>query len=467
MELEKAENSIRIYAFTHNKRDLSNYNKLLKNHQELLTVLKEDGQGNERFLANVDTIEMLVQNKIRVWNDMVPLYGVQQTSQYLDTLSGTLESKITEDSIRKNRGILKKIFQRSKKTEIDEEQIIQDIEERKQQDQQVSKTIRKKELELAATNSQLTERFYNLINKMEDDEAQVLAKKEEKVNQLADKTYIQIKQYAIGGVLAALLVVLVILRYTHTTRASQRALRRSKAEAEKLAAAKELFVANVSHEIRTPVNLISGFAAQLLQKKLSSDIRDDLLIVKSSSDHLARVVDDVLDFSKLQTDKMKLYPVHFSLKSVGEQIYQLFEAKATLAEVKVHFSIDPEIPDFLFGDPVRLKQILINLVGNSIKFSPKGNIWYSFHMDNNQSTDDNYVTVEIRVKDDGIGIDPEKLEVIFDDFTQAESDTTKKFGGTGLGLSIVKNLVDLHEGDIQVISDKGQGTEFICKIQYK
>ena len=247
LELEKAENSVRIYAFTHQIKDLSYYNKLIKNYKEMVDTLRMDGEGNEKFLANVDTIQMLVQNKIRVWNEMIPLYGVRQTSQYLDTLSGSLETKITEDSLRKNRNLFKKVFQRNKKTEVDKEQIVQDIEQHQQQDQEINKTIRKIELELAATNSQLTERLYNLIRKMEEEETRLMNEKVEKVNELAKQTYVQIDRYAIAGVIAALLVILIILRYTYTTRASQRALRRAKAEAEKLAAAKELFVANVSH----------------------------------------------------------------------------------------------------------------------------------------------------------------------------------------------------------------------------
>lgn len=466
LELEKAENSIRVYSFTHDNKDLNNFNLLVKNHKSLVAKLIEDGAENEIFLANIDTIQILVQTKIRVWNDMIPLYGERQTVQYLDTLSGTLESKIADDSARKNRNILKKIFKRSKKTEIDEGQIIQNIEQHKQQDQEISQTIRKKEQELAATNRLLTERFYNLINKMEDDEAQLLIQKEEKVNELADQTYIQIKQYAMGGVIAAILVVLIILRYSSVTRKSVRALKNARVETERLAAAKELFVANVSHEIRTPVNLISGFTSQLLQKELDNEIREDLLIVKSSSDHLARVVDDVLDFSKLQTDKMKLYAEHFSLKSLAEQIFLLFESKAKDADINLQYNIEEGLPSFLFGDSVRLKQILINLLGNAIKFSPKGNVSFSFHMAKNQPAEEGKINLEIRVKDEGIGIDKEKLDLIFEDYTQAESDTTKKYGGTGLGLSIVKKLIDLHQGSIEIESNKGQGTQFICFIPY-
>jgi len=252
--------------------------------------------------------------------------------------------------------------------------------------------------------------------------------------------------------------------YIRKTRASQKALEASKLQTENLAKTKELFMANVSHELRTPMNAISGFVDQLLKKPLEESLKSTLNIIKSSSDHLVKVINEVLDFSKLQSGKMKLEAIHFKTSTVLNEIKYLFKNKAEEKQIEYTLEKDKNLPAVLFGDEVRLKQILINLISNAIKFTKDGSINVLLSA---EKIKDHKFILSIIVEDTGIGIDKENLDNIFEDFTQAEVETSRKFGGTGLGLSIVKKLIDLQKGTISVESIKNKGSRFTCKIPYE
>lgn len=462
--LDQAENSIRIYAYTRKKSDLTSHRKFLKNIDDQIYELQVADSGNASFLKNIDTISNLIEQKIVVWNEMLLLYNKDIATQYLDTISEQLESKVESDSLRKNQKFFKKIFKRQKEEELDEEKIIKDIEQFKEEDKQYDLQAKRKEIKLAGTSNEITERLHNLINKIKEDERAARQLKAKEADAMADETYRWIGGLSLSGTLLALLVIIVLSIYIRKTRASQRALEFSKLQTENLAKTKELFMANVSHEIRTPMNAISGFVDQLLKKPLEESIAATLNIIKSSSDHLVRVINEVLDFSKLQSGKMKLEAVHYSISTLLNEINWLFAQKAE--EKKIEFKIEKEskLPETLFGDPLRLKQILINLVSNALKFTNEGSV--KVLIDAKNITTKN-LTLYITIEDTGIGIDKPYLDKIFEDFTQAENETTRKFGGTGLGLSIVKKLVDLQNGTIHVESIKNKGSKFTCKIPYK
>ena len=462
--IEKAESSIRLYPYTKQKSDLRPYRDLITGIDDQLDSLRRSAEGEERFLKNIDTVAGLIERKIEVWNDMLALSDANVASQYLDTISRQLESKIESDSLRKNRSIFKKLFKKQKKQEIDEEKIVRDIEDIREQEKLRAQRVKQKEIQLAVTSTQLTERFYSLINKLKADEQAERISKAEKANILAMETYRWIGWFALSATLASILVIFVISTYMRKIRASRKALEASKAEAENLAKTKELFVANVSHEIRTPMNVISGFVDQLLRKPLEESLAATLKIVKSSSDHLVRIINDILDFSKLQSGKMKLEPVHYRIRNVMNEIRLLFQGQAAENKSELVIADSGQLPDVLYGDPVRLKQILINLVSNAIKFTKDGRVEVHISATNFSG---NNMQLTLEVKDTGIGIDNANLEKIFEDFTQAGGDTSRKYGGTGLGLSIVNKLVDLHNGTINVESRINKGTRFTIQLPYR
>ncbi len=259
------------------------------------------------------------------------------------------------------------------------------------------------------------------------------------------------------------LILFIIIRFVRKAYSYQLALENSKNEAEKLARTKELFMANMSHEIRTPVTAISGFTDQLLHESLNDNTTRSLKIIKSSSDHLLKIIDDILDFSKLQNNKLVLEKVNFRISQILEDVYVLFENKARENNIMLSYSISQDTPPVLLGDPYRLKQIMINLVSNAVKFTKNGKVNFAVSCIKKQWDE---IDLILECKDTGIGIDESKLKIIFEDFTQAEMSTTRKYGGTGLGLSIVRKLVEMQHGTIDFKSRKNQGTEIVCRIPY-
>ena len=462
-DLQQAENGIRLYAYSKDDKDLYFYWNLIESVDSQIDKLRNEGSENTQFLANVDTISDLVERKFFLWNEMLPLYTIKQSEQYLDTISKELESKIESDSLRKNRSLFKKVFKRMKKIEIDEKKIVTEIGQAKEGDKQVIDKIRKKESQLASANSKLTKQLYELIRKIEDEETKLQDQKIENAQRLANETFRWIGWFALSATLALLLVVFFVSRFIRKSKEYEVALVKAKNQAENLAKAKELFVANVSHEVRTPMNVISGFIGQLLKKPHDEETTQSLQIIKSSSDHLVRIINDILDFSKLESGKMKLEPVHFNSRELFQEMYLLFQNQANEKGIDLIFETDKNTHEFLFGDPVRLKQIIINLLGNAIKFTETGNV--SLFVETEKKSE-NQIDLTIKVSDTGIGIPENKLDMIFDDFSQAEG-SSQKFGGTGLGLSIVKKLVDLQKGKIKVLSKPGKGSDFVCLIPYK
>ncbi|MBP6650354.1 MAG: response regulator, partial [Bacteroidia bacterium] len=225
--------------------------------------------------------------------------------------------------------------------------------------------------------------------------------------------------------------------------------------AEETARLKEQFLANMSHEIRTPMNGIIGLTRILLKSELSEDQMRFLQSIKVCSDNLLVIINDILDLSKIEAGKMSFESVPFRITDLARHAVELFQAKADEKSIQLVMKIDTSIPQALSGDPTRLSQILNNLMSNAIKFTGEGEVSLFINL---RSTREKQVTLDFEVKDSGIGIPEESLNSIFESFTQASTDTTRKFGGTGLGLTIVKKLIELQGGNIGVRSKLGSGT---------
>jgi signal transduction histidine kinase/CheY-like chemotaxis protein/CHASE3 domain sensor protein len=462
MDLEKAENSIRLYTITNDSLDLRPYFKVIWHINEKILKLRNNCANDPLLLIQTDTIARLIRQNIVIWAELLNLSNSDNMSQDLKHLSDSLNIA-SANALKPEKGIYNKTSNRKYKSPINEVELISNLNRIEQQDRITKEKKMAREAQLAATGSQIKERFYDLIAKMENEVTERINKNAYEADLLAEETYHWIALFALSGILLAITVMFTIIRYTRKTHAYQVALENSKNEAEKLARTKELFMANMSHEIRTPVTAISGFTEQLLHERLDEHTSRILKIIKSSSDHLANIINDILDFSKLQNDKLVLEKVHFSIKRVLEDAYVLFEKQAHKNNTTLSFSISPDTPPALLGDPYRLKQILINLVSNAVKFTTNGKVHFSIKCPKKKSGE---IELVLEVIDTGIGIEESKIDTIFEDFTQAEMSTTRKYGGTGLGLSIVKKLVELHNGTIECKSKKNVGSHITCHMPY-
>ncbi|MBT1710035.1 response regulator [Fulvivirgaceae bacterium PWU5] len=235
-------------------------------------------------------------------------------------------------------------------------------------------------------------------------------------------------------------------------------------EAEKANHAKSIFLATMSHEIRTPMNGVIGMASLMAETSLTLEQREYTAIIQSSGENLLGVINDILDFSKIESGKMELEEKDFDLRTCIEEVLDMFASKASTIGLDLIYQMDPDVPDQIIGDSLRLRQVLLNLVGNAIKFTHQGEIFLGVHLHKRANA---LLTLGFDIRDTGIGIPEDKLNRLFKAFSQVDASTTRKYGGTGLGLAITEKLVELMGGQIWIESTVGKGTTFFFTLSTK
>lgn len=241
----------------------------------------------------------------------------------------------------------------------------------------------------------------------------------------------------------------------------QKELKEAKEKAEETAKLKQFFVANVSHEIRTPMNAILGFSRFLMEANMQGEMKDYAGNIYESAENLLVLIDDILDFSKLEAGKLRVEHTDFNLRNTLSKVQTMFALKAKQKNIDLNLEVAKDVAKAYKGDPFRINQMLINLIGNALKFTEKGGVTIKANVENKQKAQH---LIAISVVDTGIGIPKDKLQTIFQSFSQAEGDTTRKYGGTGLGLSIVSSLLEVLNGSIDVESEVGKGSTFTIKL---
>lgn len=477
-DLASLENNARLYILTNKKNDLAPYQTLQKEIVSKIENLSQLNTDNRKEQLLVDSLTTLAFQKIELWQKVMKLH---RSVQNVDTTSFTeIYSKLDEeklDTVRtetEKKGFLRKIFGGKKtivdttivKREVEPEEIKEQIQNLESEIKEIQEKGEEKnilESKLISENMVLGKKINELVSLAEKNENDKLIEKTNEADRLAAITYKRMTAFTVTAVILLLVVLFVLFNYLKKMRDYQRALKKAKLEAENLAVAKEKFAANVSHELRTPVNAIYGLTEQLYHKPLDDTTKELVSVLSKSAIHLKNIINDTLDFSKIQANKLKLEKNDFSPSAVFKEVIALQKFEAEKKNNTLHFVWTGEQPEAVIGDPLRLKQILINLIGNAIKFTENGKITLKAET---HRTRNNMFKFNIQVIDTGIGIAKENLKIIFDEYVQAENSDGVKYQGTGLGLSIVKKLVELHGGTISVESDPGKGTTIQLEILY-
>src|SRR5438105_745102 len=246
-------------------------------------------------------------------------------------------------------------------------------------------------------------------------------------------------------------------------KAAEQAMRAARDLAERVARARSAFLANMSHEIRTPMNAVLGFVELVLDTELAPEQRRALELVRSSSEALLTILNDILDYSKIEAEHLELEAIPFDLPKVVHATATLLAVRAREKHLELTVDVPPDVPHLVRGDPTRVRQVLMNLIGNAIKFTEQGEVDVSATVAGHHG---GRASVRFRVRDTGIGISEPQVATIFDEFTQADASMTRRYGGTGLGLAISRRLVALMGGALTVTSEVGRGSEFSFTLPF-
>ncbi len=473
-DLMALENTVRLYGLTKKYDELDIFYTLEDNIAQSFKKLSNLENQDEYEKAHIDSFLKLSQEKVDLWNDILTIH---LSAKSIFPAFSKIYSNL--DELKKDTVSVDTSGTRLVQADTDSAKTVADtvISEPSIETKTIRKKIQKLELEIYRNNKQknvkesrlfernviIGERINQVISEVENREANDLLEKAAEADRLAEVTYRRLAVYTFSAVLLLLIALFVLFNYLKKSRATQRALADARKKAETLAHAKEQFAANVSHELRTPVNAIYGLTEQVLQKKLDNETSEMVSVIFKSADHLRNIVNDTLDFSKIQSGNIVFASEYFSPAEIFEEIYALVKHDASNKGVSLNIHWEGEIPEILIGDSLRLKQIMFNLVGNAIKFTERGEV--TVIVKGVKHSDQNF-ELEIQVNDTGIGIDEKNLRIIFDEYVQIENHAGKKHSGTGLGLSIVKKLVELQGGKIKLESKPGAGTKVKLNIFY-
>lgn len=486
-DVTNAENGVRIYALTQNPKYLESYQNLVHtiNHKiDTLLILTKDKKYNT---SGIDSISVLMKKKLDLYESLL---GVNY-AKFLQNAIGNIASQFPGDdstlvdSLSKSgkKGIFKKIFGPSKKElrqKIDS--VSTENERNKEKFTNLQRAIlgvgnieklklssqADKEIAMLSKDKQITWKIQTLIRKVETDESYNMLQKAEEAKQMAEKTGTMIQALIFGGSLFLLLLVALILYDITKSNLYRKQLAEAKLVAENLGKNKEEFLAKMSHEIRTPLNSVIGYTERLFSTQLDTKQIGYANAINNSSEHLLSIVNDILDFTKIESGNIGFEKINFSPEKILNEVHDALKLKAQEKKLSLIFHTNETSDLILNGDPLRLKQVLFNLIDNAIKFTDNGKVAVSclaslpVSRNGLETTDLSFI-----VKDNGIGIPEEKIKTIFTQFSQADTSISRKFGGSGLGLSISKKIIELQGGTISVESKLAEGSTFTVHIPYE
>lgn len=513
-DIYEAESSIRTYTLTRNDDYLNFYfSFLLKINDKVdtLLVLTKDNSGQK---AKIKSIKKLLGKKGKVLDELIELKQKDHTSIFYEkaleeiakvqsnpNIKNPIVAKTTTTTTSKKDTVVEKqsnekagFFGKIKnwiagkkmvdttitnvkvETRIDTvlrpgyipdsivNNVISILNLIKKEQEDVKELVSQKELELLSSDKEIMDQIRVIVSLLEREEISQSYKRSNDAEEIVYKSTIIV--LALGGAALILILLFLAVIFRDITKGSyyRNQLYEAKKYAEKLLKIKEQFLANMSHEIRTPLSSIIGISRQIERTELDTRQSEYVKLLNSSSNHLLGVINDILDFSKIEAGQLKIETLPFNLVEVLKESINSMQEKANEKGIKLELVESDLINLTLWGDPFRLKQIILNLLSNAIKFTENGSVAINAsYTDINEEV----VKVHITVKDTGIGISPEQQSQIFEEFTQADPSTTRKYGGTGLGLTIVKRLTELQGGEVNVESQPNIGTSISIIIPYR
>ncbi|WP_017730584.1 ATP-binding protein [Nafulsella turpanensis] len=517
-DVSEAESQIRAYTLTQEQPYLINYETSLNrvfNKIDTLRLLTSRQPGQRK---RIDSIAMLMQQKIKGLNQFMELKAMTDQQSFSDkalsrlskrsgtsvkvkTALKTTQKKVEETvstlprvSIEpvEKKGFFSRIFGSKEKpnimiaggdstvtttrTEVSIDTIALNLQapdtvlgnvrkilkELQEEEHSYRRQLTSQELELLEKDQAIMDQIRQMIRELEREEAQLSAANAREATRVANQASFIIFMISCAGLLSSLVFMILIVKDITRSNYYKKSLELARQRSERLRHIKEQFLANMSHEIRTPLNAIIGFTEQLRKARLPEPQQSQIKAISSSSEFLLAIVTDILDLSKIEAGQLRFEKKDFELRNLIEETCYVVENKAQVKDILLQKDF-PEGPFYLQGDSFRLQQILFNLLSNAIKFTEEGSVRIRF--DANDNGFSKYV-VTIEVQDTGIGISPEHLPYIFENFSQADDTITRKYGGTGLGLAITKKLVELQGGQISVESEKGKGSLFKVSIPF-
>ena len=471
-DLKDAEISVKSYSLTGDSLYLAQFEKAEVNTYSRLSELNQINEQVSTSPISFDTLEGLIQTKLTILQDLIFLNkkyeqgkGLNQILRQLQEQNGLQASDVDAEGQKKN--FLSWLFHKDDSTDkADNPDLIQlekEVRQIKEEQEIIEAAIKSREMELIIKDQQISERIVGMLNHLRESELENIANESILAAETIDRTKIQIAIFCVAIGLLLLFMAYIFLSYVRGSKRYRRATNKARSEAEDLAYTKERFLANMSHEMRTPMNAISGFTEQIAQGPLDSQQREQIQMVQKSAEHLLYLINEILDFSKLQADRLQLELIGFKPRELIINLKKLMRNSVEDKNLMVDVELEDNIPQVLLGDPFRLRQILLNLISNAIKFTDEGGIQIRADA---EIFDNSSCVLKIEVIDTGIGMTKKQLKKVFEEFVQAESSTSRTYGGTGLGLSIVKMLVDLHRGNIKLTSEPGVGTCVEMEIPY-
>jgi len=502
-DVSDAENSVKSYRLTRDNKLLTPFYKSILAVQKNVGELRMMTADNSRQSLLVNQLAMFVDEKYGILNEFLSLHPdenitnelvkisqmieeenkkLEQNSTYLKTEGENGTDFISEGSKKlKKRGLFQRLF-RKKESNLNDTlsaatlvKITDPVKRRRRNISGEIERINRKHLEdvkeskeeeffLDSKSEAIMAEIRSVAAGVEEEEKKLIKEKIEKASGQAKATNRLVAIFCFAAGLLILIVSFVLIRYILKKRAYEKGLREGKKQAENLARSREIFLANMSHEIRTPMNAIAGFVNQVLKTDLQSGQRDQLKIVQRSTKHLLRIINDILDYSKLEAGKFSFVNVNFNPVNVISEVIEISGPLLENKELELNYEVTGSPVENALGDPVRLRQVLLNLVSNSIKFTKHGKVTIKAEFIENGAHD---FIMQVAVCDTGIGIKEEKIKEILTEYSQADSSIFYKYGGTGLGLPISNKLVELQGGSLSILSYEGEGTTVTITLPYK